>query len=890
MAFGRHFRRLITPPVRSDREISRDVAEEVAFHIEMRTSELVALGHSPAEAEGRARAEFGDEVRARRALAEEDRVAEQERRRGRWWGDLRLDVRFAARQLRRSPAFTLVAVLTLALGIGATTAIVSAVRAILLQPLPLREPGSLVRLYSSSPRTDRTALSVADFADYARETRSFSGLASFYQTTTNLSGEGEPERLQLARVDAHWFDLLGVRPLHGRTFRPGEDAEGAPGVAVLADGFWRSRFGADPAVIGRRIILDGEPVEVIGMVSEGTAFPAGRDLWSTTRYTAGDRSDAQRGARWIAALGRLRPGATLAQANAELAAIARRLAERDPRHNTGFSTHAMPLHESIVGEFQRPLLVLLGAVTLVALIACANVAGLLLARTSARETEVAVRVALGAGRGRIVRQLMTESLLLSLAGAVGAFVLAVIGTRLLVHFAPSQIPRLDDVRVDGAMFAFALLLATVTGLAFGLAPALQAASRELQPRLKEGARGAAGHQRGVRVRRLLVVSELALSIMLLAGAGLLLRSFARLRAVDPGFRPAGLTSFTVVIPEARYTTLESQRRFTRDALERLRAIPGVEVAGASFGLPLTGTRFSLTFTIDRKEAASAADEPTGQVRVASTDYFRTMGIPVVRGRVFTSEDTYEAPQRVVVSEALARRWFPDEDPIGRYIETGWGREGRRLGGTIVGIVGDVKQLGLAADAPPAFYAAAEQWPTDEVTFIVRASTPHERLVPALRELVRELDADLPIFDVRTGDQLVAGILAQPRFYLLLLGGFAAVALTLGGVGIYGIIAYTVRQRTREIGVRMALGASGGRIVRMVVGEGLAMAGVGIAFGLAGASALSGVLRDLLFDVGTRDGVTFAGVSLLLALVAIAACAVPARIAAGVSPQQALRGE
>lgn len=886
MPFGRRFRRLVTPPARSDREISRDVAEEVAFHIEMRTSELVAQGHPPAEAAARARAEFGDETRARRALAEEDRVAERERRRARWWDDLRLDVRFAARQLRRSPAFAAIAVLTLALGIGATTAIMSAVRGILLQPLPLRDPASLVRLYSSSPRTSRTALSVADFTDYARETRSFSGLASFYQTTTNLSGEGDPERLQLARVDANWFDLLGIRPLHGRTFRPDEDADGAPAVAVLAEGFWRTRYGADPGIIGRRIILDGEPVEVIGIVSAATAFPAGRDLWSTTRYAAEDRTDAQRGARWIQAVARLRPEATLAQANAELAAIARRLAERDPRHNTGFNTQAIPLQESIVGEFRRPLLVLLGAVVLVAFIACANVAGLLLARTAARETEVAVRVALGAGRGRIVRQLVTESVMLSLAGAVGAFALAVIGTRLLVHFAPAQIPRLDAVRVDGGMFAFTLLLAALTGLVFGLAPALHAAARDLQLRLRQRA---AGHRRAVRLRRMLVVSELALSIMLLAGAGLLLRSFAALRAVDPGFRPEGLTAFTVVVPESRYT-LEAQRRFTRDVLERLRAMPGVEVAGASFGLPLTGTRFSLTFTIDRKEAASAADEPTGQVRVASTDYFRTMGIPVLRGRAFTAEDRYEAPPRVVISEGLARRWFPDQDPIGRYIETGWGREGRRLGGTIVGVVGDVKQFGLAADAPPAFYAAADQWPTDEVTFIVRASTPHARLVPLLRALVRELDADLPIFDARTGEQLVAGILAQPRFYLLLLAGFATVALVLGAVGIYGIVAYTVRQRTREIGVRMALGASRGRVMRMVVGEGLTMAAIGIGLGLVGAFALSGALHDLLFSVGTRDGVTFAAVALLLALVAILASAVPARMAARVSPQHALRGE
>jgi predicted permease len=889
MPFGRRFRRFIDRPSRSEGDIARDVAEEVAFHLDMRAAELEARGLSRADALERARSEFGDPARARRVLVVEDSAAEAERRRARWLADLQQDARIALRQLRRAPGFTVVAVLTLALGIGATTAIVSAVRGIVLEPLPLHQPEALVRLVSAGPRGG-TALSVADFTDITRESRSYDGLASYWVSTANLSASGDPERLEAARVDAGWFELLGVRPVQGRTFAPGEDAEGAPRLVVLSDAFWRRRFGADHGVIGRSITLDGQPVEVVGVVPAARSWPADVDIWLATRYTAEERTDAQRGARWIGALGRLRHGVTLEQVNEELAAISRRLAERDPRHNTDYATQALPLQEWVVGDVRRPLAILLGAVALVALIACANVAGLLLARTAARETEVAVRASLGAGRGRMVRQLLTESILLALAGGVVALALAVAGTRLLVRFAPADIPRLDAVRVDAPMFAFTLLLATITGVLFGLAPALHASARDLQTRLRQGTRGAAGRLTGVRLRRVLVVSELALSIMLLAGAGLLLRSFAALRDVDPGFQPAALSAFTVVLPESKYGALESQRRFQRDALEEMARIPGVEIAAASFGLPLSGTRFSLTFTIDGRERTATGEEPFGQVRVASTEYFRAMGIRLRRGRAFSRADTYAAPQVVVVSDELARRFFPGEDAIGRRIETGWGRDGRRLGGTIVGIVGDVRQLALASDAPPALYVPAEQWPTDEITFVVRSNVPHESLVSVLRDVVRGLDRDLPVFAVHTGDELVARSLAEPRFYLLLLGAFAAVALALGAVGIYGVIAYMVRQRTREIGVRMALGASGSRIVHMIVVEGLGLAVMGTVVGLAGAAAFSGVLRDQLFRVPQRDAATFAGVSLLLALVALAACVVPARTAVRVSPQEALRGD
>jgi predicted permease len=629
-------------------------------------------------------------------------------------------------------------------------------------------------------------------------------------------------------------------------------------------------------------------VEVIGIVSGARAFPAGRDLWMTTRFEPGEFTDAQRGARWLRVLARLKPGVTPAQANEDVARVAKLLEERDPRHNSGYTAFAQGLQESIIGNYRRPLFILLGAVGLVMLVVCANVAGLMVARTSARDTEIAVRAALGAGRGRIVRQLVTEALVLALAGGVLGFGLGVIGTSLLVRFAPPDIPRLGDVDIDGVVFAFTFALAIVTGVAFGLAPALQASRHDVRSRLQAEGRGAAGRFGSVRLRRVLVVSELAVAVVLLACAGLLLRSFAKLQRVDPGFRPEGLTAFTVFLPESRYGRLADQRLFLDRALEGLRALPGVDRAAASFGLPLTHTRFQLTFTIDGQDG-DPANEPRGQVRVASPEYFQAMGIPLLHGRTFTAQDRWDSPRVMVVSEELAQRFFPGGDAIGHYIETGWGREGGKLGGEIVGIVGDVKQFGLAAESPPAYYAAADQWPTDEITLVVRGDADAV-LARGMRSVIGNLDPELPIYDVTSGASLVAASLAQPRFYLMVIAAFASAALLLSAIGVYGIIAFTVRQRTREIGVRMALGAPASRIVRMVVGEGLMLAAIGVTLGVTAALALAGQLTGLLYRVDGRDWVTLVSVTALLLLAALAACLVPARSAASLGPQGALRGE
>ena len=889
MTFGRRFRRWVNLPTRSDSGIGRDLEDEVAFHIEMRARDLMRLGHSAADAQRQARSEFGDSERLKQVLEREDRSARRDRRIRRWFADFSSDVRFGVRQVTRNPLFASVAILTVAIGIGANTAIMSAVRGIILRPLPFEEPERLVRVHSRSERLGVTAVSVPDFGDLRAQTPTFSGMSAWYSSTTNMSGDGAPERLNIARVSDNWFNVLGIRPVSGRTFVAGEEQEGAPLRAVLSDAFWQRRFAGDPGVIGRTLRLDGVPVEVIGVVPSATSFPAERDLWMTTRFRADEFTDGQRGARWIRVLARLKPGVTTAQAGEDVARVARLLEQRDPRHNEGYTAVAISLQDSIVGSYRRPLYILLGAVGLVMLVVCANVAGLMVARTAGRETELAVRTAIGAGRGRIVRQLVTESLVLALAGGALGFVLGIAGAALLVRWAPSDIPRLANVGIDRTVFAFSFTLALGTGVLFGLIPALQASRRDLRTRLQSESRGSAGRFGGVRLRRVLVVSELAVAIVLLVGAGLLLRSFAKLQQVDPGFSPAGLTAFTVTLPESRYERLADQRQFLERAMEGLRALPGVEHVAASFGLPLTETRFQLTFTIDGQDG-DPANEPRGQVRVASADYFQAMRIPLVSGRTFSAQDRWESPQVVVVSESLARKFFPKGDAIGRVIAAGWRRDGHELGGTIVGIVGDVKQFGLSLEAPPAYYVPADQWPTDEITFVLRTTSSETALATGIRSIIEQLDAELPYFDLTTGESLVSNSLAEPRFYLIVIATFAVAALLLAGIGVYGIIAYTVRQRTREIGVRMALGASARQIVVMIVREGLTLATIGLAIGVTVAMSLGDQIKVLLFRVDERDWVTLVAVTTILLMAAVAACVLPARFAARLGPQEALRGE
>ena len=880
-------RRAFRLPWRGAAQTAREVDDELAFHLDMRAAELVAGGMAPDEARREARRQFGDLEFTRRYCRDLDVRRERATRRTEYAGEIGQDVRYAARQLRRSPAFALVAVLTLALGIGATTAIFSVVHGVLLRPLPYRAPERLVRIFSFSDH-GRGSVSPLDFADWRDQARSFEGIAAISDVTLTLTARGaEPERLDGASVSANLFSVLGVRPTVGRAFAPGEDAPGAARVAVLSEELWRRRFGADPAVPGRTVLLDGESYTVVGVLPRGTGYPADADVWTPIDLS---REAQSRGARYLRVVGRLAPAVSLQQADADLAAVAKRLEQQDPSHNAGYGVSLVGLHESIVGDVRTPLLVLLGAVGLVLLVACVNVANLLLVRAVEREGEIAVRTALGAGRGRILRQLVTEGVLVSLLGGSLGAVLAAWGTRLFVAAAPEGIPRLREVGVDITALALTTAVVALTGVVFGLVPAVHAAAPDLGRTLRVGGRGLTTRAGGHRVRGALVTSEMALAVMLLVGAGLLLRSFARLRDVNPGFRPAGVLTLTVTLPPGTYAKDAHLQAFTAALVARLAAIPGVRSAAAVTSLPLTGTHFGLSFTVDGRPAPDPADEPSAQIRTATPDYFATMGIPLRRGRQFTPRDRDGAPQVVVVNEELVRRYFPGEDPIGKRVQLGWTRDSVRMGGEIVGVVGDIKQFDLAGAPVPEIYTPYDQFPLEYVAAVVRTTADPALIAGPARAQVRALDPDLPVYRLMPMERVVAESVAQPRFYALLLGSFAGVALALAAIGIYGVVAYAVGRRTREMGLRMALGARPADVLALVVRQGLRAAIVGLAVGLVAAAAASRLLRSLLYELTPMDPATFAAAALALTAVAALACYVPARRAARTDPMVAMRSE
>jgi predicted permease len=861
--------------------VEREMDDEMRFHLEMEAEELARFGANAEEARRAARRRFGGVAR----YQDDARDA----RGGRWLEELRQDTRYAMRVLGRGRGFVVVAVLTLALGVGANTAIFSVVRGVLLRSLPYPEPDRLVAITSvinGSP----TAASPPDFLDWRAQAKAFSGISAHFLSTTALTGGGEAQRLTQARVSSNFFDVLGVRPARGRGFRPGEDNLSAPRVAVLSDGLWRGRFGADEGLVGRTILLDDFPTTVIGIAPPDLRMPPGVDLWLTTRFDARDVAPSSRGARWIQVVARLAPGATLARARGEMNTIAARLAQSDPRHNVGVTTQLMPLQEDLVGSARTPLFVLLGAVGFVMLIACVNVASLSLGRIAARDTELAVRAALGAGRGRIARQILTESVVLSLGGGVAGLMLAAMGVRALVAMAPGDLPLLDAVHVDGGVFLFALGLTLLSGLIFGVVPATQGARRGTNDQLRAGGRGLSIGPAGGRLRQALVVAEVALAIALLAGAGVLVRSFMRLTTVDPGFRPDGATTFTLSLSPVRYPGPAKQEQFATTMLSRLEQLPGMSAAGVSFSLPLSGSGFGLTFAIGGRPPKSGPEEPRAQVRVATPDYFRAMGIPIVRGRGLSAEDRGGAPLALLISQETARRYWPNEDPIGQTLETGWQRDGRHFGGTIVGIVGDVRQYSLAGKPTAHIYGALAQWPLDEMTVVMRSSSAPATVLAAARDVVRTLDPQLPVFEAQPLDDLVRASIAQRRFYAVLLATFAALALLLAAVGIYGVIAYGVQQRRRELGIRIALGASRQRVIGMIMRQGMTLTILGAIIGLAGASALTGVLGSQLFGVSARDPLTFLAVPVVLVAVAVVACVVPARRAVSVDPATAIRAE
>ncbi|HET7552834.1 MAG TPA: ABC transporter permease [Gemmatimonadaceae bacterium] len=807
------------------------------------------------------------------------------------------DIRYAVRKLLRAPGFALVAVATLALAIGATTAVFSIVNGVLLQPLPFEDPSRIVSVSSMGKSGEPVYMSALDYIDYRDGSKSFESMAQYTGESVNLTGSGvQPMRLTEARVGARFFDVLGVRAQRGRFFTANEDSPEAPRVAVISDALWRGRFGADPGVLGRSIALDDVQYTVVGVAEPELRFPEQPDVWVPYVFQPYELGPNSRGGHSLWGIARVKPGASIAGASAELEGIARNLEAKFPESNTGFGAMAEPLRDQIVGDVRPALLAMLGAVGLVLLIACANVANLLLVRAAARESEMAVRTALGAGRGRIVRQLVTESVLLALAGAALGVVLASWAVSAVVALGPRGLPRLAEVAVDGRVLLFAAGVALLNGILFGLAPAIQAARSNTGQSLRDGPRGSS---RGgaKRTRNALVVVEMALAVMLLIGAGLLMRSFIRLVNVNPGFRTEQLVTFNVTLPDAKYPFDRQRVAFTSELQSSLGELPGTKDVAVSFGRPMERMGIFTVFEVEGRPASSPDNRSTSVMQPVSPEYFSALGIPLVRGRLYTALDNRRgAPAVVVINRELARRYFATENPIGKRITLGMSHDTAgpntpvEAGGEIVGIVGDVKQFGLDSDVRPMVYLPFAHVPLNHVSVLVRSSADPRLLESEIRSRVRALDPDLPIFDLGTMKQMVSDSVSQPRFYLLLLGAFAGVALLLAALGVYGVISYAVSQRTRELGIRIALGASEERVVRLVLSSGVSLALGGVVAGVLASLYATRLLRTLLFGVPSTDPVTFGAVALLLILVGALAAFIPARRAASVNPVIAMRAE
>ncbi len=798
------------------------------------------------------------------------------------------DIRYGLRMLTKSPGFTLVALLTLALGIGVNTAIFTVVNAVLLRDMPYPDSGQLMQIFHSYPSINlpRASVSAPGFLEYQRSTKSYDNMGAYtsYRAPQNLTGGDTPERVRCILASAGFFPTLGVQPALGRWFLPGEDAPGSNRVAVLSHALWQSRFAADPNVLGRKLTLDGADYEIVGVMPQGLRVPSTAELWIPIAFTPEQR---EAGVEYLNVIARRKPGVTLPQAQAELDSIA---AELRRQFNVAtpdtFTLASASLRELTVGDLRAPLLILTGAVGFVLLIACGNLANLLLARASVRHSEVSIRVALGAGRWRIVRQMLTESVLLSLAGGILGVLVAFWGLEMLLRIIPIDLPSFAVVRIDGTILTFTAALAVLTGILFGALPAYQAARPNLIETLKETGRGA-DHGGHARVRSALVTLEVALALVLLVGAGLMLRSFARLQQANYGFNPLGVLTTVISLPQARYSTPEQRDNFRQQLIEGLAALPGVESAGAVTSLPLSFGA-SASFFIEGRDLSPA---PHAYSAGATAGYFRAMRIPLVRGRLFDERDRMDSLPVAILDERAAQAYFAGEDPIGTriYFSFEGGRNPRWR--EVVGVVGAVKHTAaLVDDTKGQTYYPLGQRPSPMMVMTIRARGEPGALTSAVRGEVLKLDAGQPVFDTLTMHERLGTYLSQPRFNMALLALFAALSLTLAAVGVYGVISYSVSQRTRELGIRMALGARPGDVVRLVLRYGLVLAVVGLALGLGGSWALTRVLQQQLYNISATDPATFLSVSAVLVVVVLMAVFIPARRAARVDPMVALRYE
>ena len=801
------------------------------------------------------------------------------------------DLRYAGRMQLKNPAFTIVAVLALALGIGANTAIFSVVNSVLLRPLPYKDPEQLVMVWEDASKFGypHDTPTTANYVDWRDQNTVFEGMSAIADESFNLTGTGDPERLEGRLVSANLFPLLGVDPQIGRTFTAAEDQPGSNKVALLSYALWQRRFGADNSIVGKTINLNGESYTVVGVMPARFQFPTSDDqIWAPIAFTNEERANRDR--HYLQVLGRLKPGVSLEQAQTEMNTIAARLQQQYPDSNTDLGAAVTSLHEHLVGDIKPALLILLGAVGLVLLIACANVANLLLARAAVRQKEIAVRVALGARRQRLIRQFLTESILLSTIGGVVGLAVAYGGLMLLRAFIPENISQAGQISIDLKVLGFTLLVSVITGLIFGLAPALQAARFNQTETLKEGGRDSATGSSGKRVRGLLVMSEVAVSLVLLIGAGLLINSFLRLRNVDPGFRADNLLTMRIVLPQPKYEQFERRSAFYTDLLQRVQNIAGVKSAAVTTNLPLYRQGNSIGISIEGQPPPPPGQENIVVTRIISPGYFDTMSIPLLSGRTFSDQDAATSPRVAVVSETMARRYWPGQDPIGKRIGTG--RIERPEDWTqVVGVVKDVRQFELTADPKPQMYLPYKQRGFFESRdLVVKTEVDPASLAATVRQAVWEIDKDQPVSNIRTMEEILLESIDRQRFSTLLLAIFAGVALVLAAVGIYGVMSYSVAQRTHEIGIRMALGAQTGAVLKLAVGYGLKLVVAGIVIGLIAAFALTRVMSTLLFGVTATDPTTFTLISLLLVAVAAIASYIPARRATKVDPIIALRYE
>jgi len=876
-----------------------EIVEELSQHLEDEYERALSCGTPEEEARQQVLEQLnapdlsGRELKHVERRGSEDPIALGTERKINIFADLQQDLRYGLRTLAKNPAFTSIAIVALALGIGANSAIFSVVNAVLLRPLPFKNPEQLVMLWENATHLGfpKNTPSPANFLDWQSQASAFTGMAAMVERSFNLTGVGEPERLDGRRVSANLFELLGVPAVLGRTFAPDDDRPGTH-VVLLSYSLWQRRFGSDPSVIGRALALNGESYTVIGIMPRFVQLPgfANRNdqLWVPIAFPPEEA--AQRGNHFLEVIARLKPGITLKPAQAEMDTIAARLAQQYPDYNTRIGTVVVPLQEEVVGDIKPALLILLGAVGFVLLIACANVANLLLARAAVRQKEIALRLALGASRSRLTRQFLTESVLLAMFGAGLGLLLAVGGIRMLKTFIPATIAQVQTINIDARVLIFTAFIAVVTGIAFGLAPALQASHLNLNDTLKEGGRDAGGGSKGNRLRGLLVIGEVAVSFVLLIGAGLLINSFFHLRNLQPGFRADHLLTMKVDLSEVKYPDRDRRAVFFDEVIRRVRALPGVQSAAVAGNLPLTYNGDSMNISVE-----GVPDPPPDQrsdviFRAIGPGYVGTMGIPIIRGRDFTDQDKADSKDVVVISEKTAQHFWPGQDPIGRRLKPG-SSTSKTPWREVIGIVKDVRQNDfIAAPKMQMYFTYRQLKDLAPNALVVRTSIEPLSLAASVRDAIWSVDKDQTVADIDTMEHIVAEAVARQRFSMLLLGLFATLALLLASVGIYGVMSYSVAQRTHEIGIRIALGATRGDVLQMTIKQGLKLVGSGMILGLAAAFLLTRVLQTLLFGISATDPVTFFGISLVLLAVAILASYIPALRATNVDPLVALRAQ